>query len=237
MNASVSPAVRATILLGAVLLVVGSTIGLAFAPAEKFMGDVGRILYIHVPTAWNALLCCTAAFVCAVFSLIRKTPGWDAALEATVEVGCVLTAMLLIQGSLWARPTWGVYWDWDPRLTSSAILLLSYLAVLVLRAFIDERDRRATWGAVATIIAFVDVPIVYFSIKWWRTLHQEFSSPQTVDSAMVLPLRINAFAMLFLTIGLCHRRARLALLRDSRAAVTHAPPPSPLVAGGAGGAQ
>lgn len=223
-------------LLGLALLLWGSVLGLVVAPPERYMGDVGRILYIHVPTAWNALLCCTAAFVCAVGSLLRRTPKWDAALEGTVEVGSLLTAMLLVQGSCWAKPTWGVWWDWDPRLTSSAILLLSYLAVLALRSFIDEYERRATWSAVATVLAYVNVPIVYFSIKWWRTLHQDFSSPQTVDGSMVLPLRINAFAMLFLATWLCARRARLALLRDHRTAVTHAPPPSAIVAGGAGGA-
>ena len=218
-------------LLGLALLITGSTIGLMIAPPEKYMGDVGRILYIHVPTAWNALLMGTVAFVIAIGSLIKHSPAWDAALEATVEVSCVLTAMLLIQGSIWAKPTWGVWWDWDPRLTTSAIMLVSFAGVLALRSFVDDARRRANWSAVATIIAWIDVPIVYMSIKWWRTLHQTFSSPETVNKAMVTPLRINAFAMLFIAIWLIVRRTRLALLAAER----EAPPPEPtgpaLVAG------
>jgi heme exporter protein C len=206
--------------------------GLVVAPPEKYMGDVGRILYIHVPTAWAALLTCTAAFACALGSLVNRSDRWDATMEACVEVGCVLTAMLLVQGSIWARPTWGVYWDWDPRLTSSAVLLLAYLAVLALRAFVDDPARRAAWSAVATIVAFVDVPIVYFSIKWWRTLHQEFSTPNTVDLGMVVPLRINAVAMILLAIWTVGRRASLSLaLRQAEGTATAPPAASDIVAG------
>ncbi|MCB9556292.1 MAG: cytochrome c biogenesis protein CcsA [Deltaproteobacteria bacterium] len=196
-------------LIGLVLLGIGSYVGLVVAPPDQYMGEVGRILYCHVPTAWNALLMLTIACVVGVGYLINRKTSWDDVLVGAIEVGVVYTIMLLIQGSIWGRPTWGTYWDWDPRLTSSAVMLIAFAAILGLRTFVDDANRRAVWTAVATIVAFVDVPIVYFSIKWWRTLHQEFSSPQTVAASMKLPLRMNAFALLFIAIWLIARRARI----------------------------
>jgi heme exporter protein C len=201
------------LLLGAVLLVAGSWIGLFKAPKELWMGDVQRIMYVHVPTAWNAMLAFTFAFVCAVVSLFRSDWKWDARMEAAIEVGVVLSALLCMQGSIWARPTWGVWWDWDPRLTTTAVLVLAFAAILALRRFVDDPVRRATWSAVATIIAGVDVPIVYYSVRWWNSLHQTQSSPQTVSSAFHLPLRVNAFGILFLMIGLMMLRTRIARMR------------------------
>lgn len=121
--------------------------------------------------------------------------------------------MLCMQGSIWAKPTWGVWWDWDPRLTTTAVLLAAFLGILTLRKFVDDPVKRATWSAAATIVAYVDVPIVYFSVKWWNSLHQLQSSPATVSKAFYLPLRMNAFGILFLMIGLIWLRSRLAALR------------------------
>jgi len=217
-------------IVGIILLAVGSYWGLAEAPRERYMGEIGRILYIHVPTAWIGLLALTAAGVFAVLYLTQRRARWDDLLVGCVEVGVILTAMLLIQGSIWARPTWGVFWTWDPRLTTAAILLLSFIGVLALRAFVDDPARRARWTSVATLIAVLDIPIVYFSVKWWRTLHQDFSSPETVANQMHWPLRINAFALLALATWLILRRARLA--RQQRSERSAAPPAtSTLVAG------
>lgn len=200
-------------IVGAVLLLIGSYIGLVIAPPDRFMGDVMRIMYVHVPAAWIALLCFTASFVAAIGWLFRATWGWDAALEATIEVGVVLAGLLLALGSIWARPTWGVWWDWDPRLTSVAVMELAFIGIIALRGFVDDAEQRARWSSVATIIAYANVPIVYFSVKWWKTLHQLQSSPETVDAYMVLPLRINAFAMLFIAIWFIARRWRVARIR------------------------
>ena len=200
-------------LLGVVLLAVGHSMGLFVAPREVMMGDVGRILYVHVPTAWVALVMYLIAFVCAIGTLWTGRRAWDATMEGSVEVGAVLNALLLVQGSIWARPTWGIWWTWDPRLTTAAVLLVLFIVVLVLRRTIEQTERRMTATAVATIVAFVDVPIVYFSVKWWRTLHQPFSNPKTVSSSMVLPLRIAAFGMLFLALGYMLRRRSMALAR------------------------
>jgi heme exporter protein C len=198
---------------GALLLVAGSYIGLFVAPPEHFMGDVQRIMYVHVPTAWNAMLVFTLAFVAALGFLFTNRWIWDSILEASTEVGVVLAALLCTQGAIWARPTWGVWWDWDPRLTTTAVLLFAFIGVIALRHFVDDPMRRAVWSSAATIVAYADVPIVYFSVKWWNSLHQPQSSPATVSKQFHLPLRMNAFAILFIWIGLVWLRSRLAGLR------------------------
>lgn len=199
--------------LGLILIVVGHYMGLFVAPKEAMMGDVGRILYVHVPTAWVALLTYLIAFVIAIGSLWTGKVVWDAHLEATIEVGIVLNVLLTIQGSIWARPTWGIWWTWDPRLTTTAIMVLSFVGVMLLRKSIENPERRSLITAIGAIIAFVNVPIVYMSVRWWRTLHQDFSSTDTVSNTMVLPLRIAAFGMLFLMIGLILSRGKIALKR------------------------
>ncbi len=201
--------VRTLGLLGLGLLLVGSYFGLFVAPAERYMGQVQRIMYVHVPCAWIAMVCYTAAFVFAVIGLWNGKPRWDARTTGAIEVGAVLNALLLVQGSIWARATWGVWWDWDVRLTTSLVMLLLFAGVLALRSFVDDSDRRATWTAVATIVAFVDVPLVYFCVRWWRSLHQTQSTPETVSPAMVLPLRLNAIAILLIAIWLIAQRAKL----------------------------
>jgi len=203
-------------LLGTAMLVWAHYTGLFVAPPEAMMGDVGRILYAHVPTAWVGLLTYLVAFIAAIGALATGKVAWDAMVEATVEVGLLLNVLLLIQGSLWAKPTWGVYWTWDPRLTTCAIMVVAFGVVLALRRQIDAPMRRLTISSVATIIAFVNVPIVYLSVKWWKTLHQPYSSPETVDSAMVTPLRIAAFGMLFLATAFVVRRWRIGLVALQR---------------------
>ena len=205
--------VRALGLLGLVLLLAGSYFGLFVAPAERYMGQVQRIMYVHVPSAWVGMVCYTAAFAFAITGLWSGRRRWDALTTGAIEVGAVLNALLLVQGSIWARATWGVWWDWDVRLTTSLVMLLLFAGVLALRSFVDDADRRATWTAVATIVAFVDVPLVYFCVRWWRSLHQVQSTPETVSSTMVVPLRINAVAILLIAIWLISKRAKLELQR------------------------
>lgn len=195
--------------LGFVLLITGSTIGLLMAPPERHMGEVSRILYVHLPSAWNALLFYTFAFAAAIASLWTSSDRWDVRLTGMLETGVVLNALLLATGMIFARPTWGVWWSWDVRLTTSLIALILFAGILGLRSFVDDSRRRATWSAVATVVAFVDVPLIYFCVRWWRSLHQVQSSPETIDSAMVIPIRINAFAVLFLGIWFVAMRARL----------------------------
>jgi len=201
------------IALALLCLLTGSYYGLFVAPPEQFMGEVQRIMYVHVPTAWNALLAMTLAFACAVIFLFRGDYKWDSRMEGAIETGVVLAFLLCCQGAIWAKPTWGVWWDWDPRLTTTAVLLFAFLGILALRKFVEDPARRAIWSAVATIIAYVDVPIVYFSVRWWNSLHQQQSSPGTVSKQFWLPLRLNAFGILFLMVAFIMLRARLASLR------------------------
>jgi heme exporter protein C len=201
------------LILGTLLLLNGSYIGLFLAPAETYMGEVQRIMYVHVPTAWNWMLAVLFAFFAAIAFLFTNSLRWDTRLEAGLEVGTLLALLLCIQGSIWAKPTWGVWWDWDPRLTSVAVLLFAFVGILALRNFVEDPRRRAVWSSVATIIAAVDLPIVYFSVKWWNSLHQQQSSPETVSSQFHMPLRMNAFGVLFLMIAFLLLRARIAAWR------------------------
>jgi heme exporter protein C len=155
----------------------------------------------------------TFAFACAVFFLFKGDFKWDARLEGSIEVGVLLAFLLCCQGAIWAKPTWGVWWDWDPRLTTTAVLLFAFLGILALRKFVDDPVRRGVWSSVATIIAYVDVPIVYFSVKWWNSLHQQQSSPNTVSKPFWIPLRANAFGLLLIMVGFILLRARIAALR------------------------
>jgi len=198
---------------GVVCFAIGSYIGLFVAPPEQYMGEVQRIMYVHVPSAWCALLAMTIAFASAILFLLRTDWKWDARMEGSIEVGVVLAFLLCCQGAIWAKPTWGVWWDWDPRLTTTAVLLFAFLGILALRRFVDDPVKRGIWSAVATIIAYVDVPIVYFSVRWWNSLHQQQSNPGTVSRQFWLPLRANAFGILFLMVAFIMLRARISALR------------------------
>ena len=159
------------------------------------------------------MLALTFSFVCAISFLFTESWKWDNRLEAAMEMGVVLSLLLCTQGAIWAKPTWGVWWDWDPRLTTTAVMVFAFGGILALRAFVDDPMKRAVWSSVACIVAFADVPIVYFSVRWWNSLHQAQSTPETVSKAFHWPLRINAFGLLFVWTGLVALRARVASLR------------------------
>ncbi|MEM6730064.1 MAG: cytochrome c biogenesis protein CcsA [Myxococcota bacterium] len=210
-------------LLGALLLVVGAYSGLVLAPPDSMMGDVYRILYTHVPAAWMALLAFTLNCFASVFYLMRSSLKADAIAEAAAETGVIFATGLLVTGSIWAKPTWGTWWTWDPRLTSMAIVWLSYLGYLTLRRFVvDDPDKRATWSATAGILIGVGVPIVWYSVKWWNSIHQVQSNPDAVDGPMAWVLRLNAFAFLFLWLGFL--LVRYGIARHEQAQSLTAPP-------------
>jgi heme exporter protein C len=209
------------LIAGALLLIAGSYYGLAVAPPEQYMGDVQRIMYVHVPTAWCAMLVLTWAFACAVAFLISGRLSWDHRLEAAIEMAVVLCFLLSVQGAIWAKPTWGVWWDWDPRLTTVAILLMAFLGITALRRFVDEPLRRATWSSVATVVGYIDVPIVYFSVKWWNSLHQQQSNFKSVSRDFLIPLFVNFGGMLLLIIAIMIVRSRVAASRSQE----EMPPP------------
>lgn len=202
--------------VGLLCAAIGTYFGLFVAPPDRNQGEVVRILYVHVPSAWIMMVCFTLAFGFAIWSLWSGAARADGLMVGSIEVGTMLTGLVLVQGMLWARPTWGVWWDWDVRLTFTLILFLLFAGILALRAVVDDRGRRATWSAVATIVAYADVPLVYYCVRWWRSLHQMQSSPETVDPMMLIPLRLNALAVLFLSLWMIALRARVEKAKVAR---------------------
>ncbi|MBT3219738.1 MAG: cytochrome c biogenesis protein CcsA [Proteobacteria bacterium] len=207
-------------LLGLVVLIVGNGLGLLWAPAEVEMGDPSRILYVHVPSAWTAMLALTIGTVGAFGYLFSGKQAWDWLLEAGVEVGVVLTILLLALGSLFAKPIWGVYWTWDPRLTTCTVMLLSFVGVLLLRAVVEDPDKRALRSSAASVLAFVNLPLTYVSVQW-ASLHQSQSTAEDFSPMIIKVLHVNNVAFLCLMIWFIAWRWRLA----RRYAESQAAPP------------
>jgi heme exporter protein C len=202
-------------------LAITALFALVISPKDVQQGDAVRLLYLHVPTAWIAFL---AFFVTALSSVLWLVPRtrrvtWDLLAGASAEVGVIFTGLTLVMGSLWGRPVWGVWWEWDARLTTTAILFFLYLGYLALRrtgATADERGKRC---AIAALIAFVDVPIVHFSVTWWQTLHQtgtvfnpELNAEIHGSMAFTLVFGVAAFTLLYGYLVL--RRLRIAELEE-----------------------
>ena len=212
-------------LFGLILLGFGSWLGLIDTPPDVMMGEAGRILYVHVPAAWLCLVCYTIAFVGSIGYMFSGRHGFDWANIAAVEVGVLLNVLLLLLGMLFARPTWNIWWSWDPRLTASLIMMLTFAAILLLRRLLEDPEQRALYTSVATLLAYVNIPITYFAVRW-RSIHQLQSSPDTMSDVMVFALRINAFAFLFLSVWFIARRWRI----EQERIAAEAPPPLPEVA-------
>src|SRR3712207_12457 len=157
---------------------------LIYAPTERLQGDVQRIFYFHLPLAWNAYLAFFVVFVASVAYLWRRDPRADALARASAEVGLVFMTLVLVTGSLWARPIWGTWWSWDARLTTSLVLWFIYVGYLMLRSSVADEEQAARYAAVLGIIGFVDVPIIHQSVVWWRTLHPESVVLQSGGPAM-----------------------------------------------------
>jgi heme exporter protein C len=206
----------AAVLATVAIFAYAAWVGLVWAPPDREMGDVQRIMYAHVPMVQMMLLSGTINFVCCVLYLFRASWKTDALAEASAETALVFGAIGTTLGAIWGRPTWGVYWAWDPRLTTVAILLVAYAGYMALRRFVDDPERRAVWSAVTGIIIAVDVPIIYFSVKWWKSLHQVQSNPRTVDPQMVHALRWNIAAFFLLLIVFLVVRYRIALAARMR---------------------
>ncbi len=214
-------------LLGLLTLIAGHYLGLFWAPPEMMMGDVGRLFYVHVPVAMFSMLVFCAAFAGAVGYLVTSRMEADWLNEAAIEVGVMMNVLLLMLGSIWAKPTWGVWWTWDPRLTSATVMLLTFVGVILLRQATKSPEKRATWSAVATILSFVNVPVTYMSVKWWRSIHQLQSTPETVSEPMVLVFRVNLVAMALLMTWFIVRRWRIAKQRAMAEAPAPLPPATP----------
>jgi heme exporter protein C len=198
--------------------VASQATALVLSQPDRDMGHLQKIMYVHVPSAWVSMVAFLVVFIASILYLMKRDIRHDLVAASAAEVGVILTALTLALGSIWGRPTWGIWWTWDPRLTTTAILLLIYVGYLALRSFTEDEDRRARWAAAVGILGFLNVPIVYMSVRWWRTIHQVQSTPETVDPNYVLGLRLNAFAFLFLFIFFTAMRYYIARLERARAA-------------------
>ena len=199
-------------ILALVTTLVGSYVGLAVVPADAAQGNVQRLMYVHVPAAWLAFLAFFVVFVMSVLYLIQRDERWDRVAASSAEIGVMFTVVTLLLGMMWGKPTWGVYWTWDPRLTTTAILLAIYVGYGALRSFADDGEKRARWSAIVGVIGFANVPIVYMSVTWWRTLHQPPSSPRSVAPDILWTLMLNLAAFTLVYLYLMVRRVRFAKL-------------------------
>lgn len=209
--------------LAAVLFASALVAAFVIAPPEMEMGDVQRIFYFHVSSAWAAFLAFFVVFASSILYLRTRATKWDILANSAAEIGIVFTSVTLLSGSIWARSAWGTWWTWEPRLTTTLMLWLIYVAYLLLREMADEPERRGVFAAVFGIAAFADVPIVFMSVRWWRSLHPAVVTSEgfNMDSQMLpaLFLSLVAFSVLFVYLllvrsGLGWSEFRLAKLRQ-----------------------
>ena len=214
---------RSSIFAGVSALLIPVAIGMVFfyAPLEKTMGSVQKIFYFHLPLAFSAFLSFFVAFIAGIMYLRTRRQIWDARLAASVEIGVVLTTLVLITGSLWGKPIWNTYWTWDPRLTTSLILWFIFASCLILRSAVEEEGKRATYSAVMAIVGFVDVPIVFLSARLWRSIHPTVIRSDSVglESSMLITLLACMVAMLTFWIGLYKFRVSLQLQEAAASAL------------------
>lgn len=202
--------------LAALVLLGGAqAYGILSSPPDRDMGHLQKIMYVHVPAAWNAMVAFLVVALASLRYLWKGQHADDLLAAAAAEVGALLTGLTLALGMLWAKPTWGIWWTWEPRLTSTTVLFFMFLAYLILRSYVDDRDRRAQWSAVVGILGALNVPIVYMSVRWWRTLHQVQSSPMTLDPSYTWPLRVNALIVMLLVVACIGHRYQTARLQQA----------------------
>lgn len=199
----------------AVLMALGMVF--LYAPREATMGDVQRIFYFHVASAWVGFFAFFVTFLAGIGYLVRGQRRWDIVALSSVEIGLAFITMTVVTGSLWARPAWGTYWTWEPRLTISAVQLLIYIAYGMLRVAIDSPERRARFAAVYGIVAFVTVPLSWFAIRWWRTIHPDIltgGEGMAITSRMVHTLLASLAGFTLLYVTLLRQRIRLERVSD-----------------------
>jgi len=202
----------------AVLASVGAIF--LYVPTEKTEGVIQRIMYIHVPSAWVAFFAFFVVFLCSILFLWKKEREWDIYAHASAEVGILFCSLVLITGPIWAKPIWGRWWVWDARLTSTLVLWLIYVAYLMLRLQTEAGSTRAKYAAVIGIVGFLDIPLIHFSVLWWRSFHPQ---PKMItqeglgagmDNSMVITLMVSLGAFTLLYFLLMSQRVRLEKMKD-----------------------
>lgn len=195
------------------LLSIGALLGLWVAPPDQLQGDLQRLMYVHVPAAWTAYLAFAVTLVCSVAWLRTRRDRWDRRAAASAEIGVLFTGLTLVLGAIWAKPVWGVWWTWDARLVTTALLFLVYLGYLALRRATDDPNLRAHRAAVLGVVAFVQVPIVHLSVVWWRTLHQPPTilrpGAPAIGATMLAALLVNVVAFTVAFVALVRRRVAI----------------------------
>ncbi len=203
-----------------VLSAVGLYIGFFVAPTDFQQGEAYRIIFIHVPAAWMSMFIYLVMAVWAAIGLVLNTRLSSMMATALAPTGALMTFIALWTGALWGRPTWGTWWVWDARLTSELILLFLYIGFMALHASIDEPRRADKAAAILAIVGVVNVPIIYFSVKWWNTLHQGASVSLTrapsMASTMLLGMLVMAIAFWMYSIAAALTRVRSIILERER---------------------
>lgn len=199
-------------LLSALFLAIGLYMVFFLSPEDYQQGMTVRIMYIHVPFAWLSMMCYSIMAVSALGTLVWRHPLADVSIRAAAPLGALFTALALATGSLWGKPMWGTWWVWDARLTSVFVLFLMYLGIIALSRAMDDPTKSAKSVAVLTLVGFINIPIIKFSVDWWNTLHQPASvfrmDGPTIDGSMLRPLFVMAigFTLLFLTLHMMAMR-------------------------------
>lgn len=201
-----------------VVMIVALFMAFVYAPTERVMGPPQRVFYMHVPSAWTAFLAFFVVAIASVLYLWKRERRWDILALSSAELGVVFTTLALITGSFWGRTVWGTWWTWDARLTSTLVLWLIYVAYLMLRAYAEEGPQQARYAAVLGIIGALDIPIIHFSVLWWRTLHPQPTVVRpggpTLDPRMVQTLMVSLLAFTLLYVFLLSHRVQLEGIRD-----------------------
>ena len=191
---------------------VAMFMALVFAPSERVQAEVYRLLFVHVPSAWLAFLAFGVVAIASVLYLIRGSSRWDHLAAASAEVGVMFTTLTLATGSIWGRSVWGVWWQWDPRLTTTLVMWFIYAGYLSLRAYIDEPEIRYRSAAVLGVLGVVSIPLVWFSVEWWRGLHPTPSITRPgggMPQEMLITLLVSVGAFTMLYIALLQQRIRI----------------------------
>ena len=195
------------------------------SPPDYQQGETVRIMFVHVPAAWLSMFVYAGMSVAAIGPLVFRHPMADVAQKAAAPIGAVFTAICLATGSLWGRPMWGTWWEWDARLTSVLVLFLIYLGLIALWRAIDEPQRAGRAVAVLTLVGAVHLPIIKFSVEWWYTLHQPASmfrmGGPTIHPSMLTPLLVMglAFLLLYLVLLIVRMKTELLARRSERMAI------------------
>ena len=208
--------------LTAVMFIIAVGMVFFYAPTEAVMGNVQKVFYFHVATAWVGMLGFMAAGVAGIAYLRQNDRKWDIVSMAAVELSLVFFFIAIVLGSIWARPAWNTWWTWDPRLTTATVVELVYAAYLLLRQGIDEPDKRARFGAVYTIVGFISVPLTFLSIRLLRTIHPVVVGDNNPEAeggfSMTAPMRLTFFFSLitfsFVFVTLLWHRIRLGKLAE-----------------------